>query len=607
MANSTLLGDCVAPFLDASRFPTDGGFIDGRLCAQLVGARNAPTCCLPCPAAHYAYSDDFNTYGIVSEWLNVVGLILLCFMLVSYLVLPAQQTRSHYLSVCLIVSVMMIALGFTIPLGARPEQCYNEITPNDMYTSMPCAWGGACIIAGGLSVIMWVFIRALSMNLQICWDIVPGRKFFYISQMLGWGIPAVLFCITITLTGVSFRFGNACHVNHKDSMGDFWGPLMAIAGAAGVLQLMTLVYCAHVYLKNLLSDSTSDVSTNASATGLPSYQASVHTQTARAVFRRLKKVLWLQWRGICIVTIILVDVVFFTIVFVRLDSMQSSVLDNYEKVSPWLACLAANPTDKNQCLHFVSGWLVPEAAVAAVLLLLSLAGFQVFLLLTRPSIFPAWIEFFRSRATPNRQEFVSLDATSDIMRSNSKAGLVEYQRGHQNTAFEMQTKMPHVNTRDLDDKEFGESTLSSPESSYQRPLQRGQSPSIATTLVFSPPHQNRGQLPPEYIGRITPSPAGTPGDQLNNWSNAYQRPGFQREGSNDYFHSSRADPHAAGRISEERQYNQPASSFSKPRAPSRGSSTKSVSFDQREFYRGGLALNPPSEAGESREDVSRIP
>ena len=380
-------------------------------------------------------------------------------------------------------------------------------------------------------------------------------------------------------------------------MADFWGPLMALAGAAGVLQLMTLVYCANVYLKNMWSDSPTESSTNGSVSGhgLPSYQASVRTQTARAVYRRLKKVLWLQWRGICIVTIILVDVVFFTIVFVKLDSMQSSVLNNYEKVAPWLACLAANPTDKNQCLHLVQGWLVPEAAVAAVLLLLSLAGFQVFALLTRPSIFPAWIDWIWRREPNNRQEFVSLDATQEqLARSNSKAGLVEYQRGHQNTAFEMQPKPPQVTTQDLGEKEFGESTLSSPEDSYQSPLQRGQSPAVGTTIDFSPPHQNRGQLPPEYIGRITPSPGGTPA-----WSHTYQRPGFAREGSNDYFVDS-------SRISEEGQYHRPAASFSKPRAPSRGSSTKSVSFDQNMLYtRGGLALNPPSEAGESREDLSR--
>jgi hypothetical protein len=71
-------------------------------------------------------------------------------------------------------------LGFVIPLGANPQQCYNEITPNDMYTSLACAFSGAFLISGGLSMAVWsmclletavqnpanngiVFIRALSM------------------------------------------------------------------------------------------------------------------------------------------------------------------------------------------------------------------------------------------------------------------------------------------------------------------------------------------------------------------------------------------------------------------------------------------------------------
>ncbi|KAF2217408.1 hypothetical protein CERZMDRAFT_119367 [Cercospora zeae-maydis SCOH1-5] len=529
--NSTLRGNCVAPFLDASRFPQHEGFVDGRLCAKIEGLDGAPTCCLPCPASAWAYSDRFETYNTASEWLNVVGFALLCFMLISYIVLPAQQTRSHYLSVCLIISVMMITLGFTVPLAARPEQCYNEITPNDMYTSMSCAWGGAFIVAGGLSVVMWVLIRALSMNLQICWDIVPGRRFFYVSLMFGWGIPAVLFLLTITLTGVSFRFGSACHVNHAHSMGDFWGPLTAMAGIAGVLQIMTLVYCGHVYMRNLWSDEP-DPST-ATSEGLPSYQGSTHTKTARAVYRRLKRVLWLQWRGICIVTIILVDIIFFTVVFIRMDTMQNGAKNNYAKVVPWLACLASNPTDKNQCLHLVNDFVVAEPAVAAVLFMLGFAGFEVFFLLTRPSIFPAWLDFFRSFGRPKRQAFVTLDATPpDLTRSTSHSA--------------------------------SESALSSPQSTYQTPLHRGQSPALMTYAT-------------------------------------HHRPGYQRESSNDW-----ANNHVyelSDRNGDEgRQYQRPMTSFSRPAAPAR------VSFSEPggTLARGGLGQNPPSEASESRENSGHV-
>lgn len=79
------------------------------------------------------------------------------------------------------------------------------------------------------------------MHLQICWDVMPGKKFFYAAQILGWGIIAVFFTVTITFTGVSFRFGDACHVNSLDSMKDFWGPLLAIAGISALFQMATWV------------------------------------------------------------------------------------------------------------------------------------------------------------------------------------------------------------------------------------------------------------------------------------------------------------------------------------------------------------------------------
>jgi hypothetical protein len=160
-------------------------------------------------------------------------------MMITFLVLPAEKTRRHYLSYCLIIAAMFMALGFVIPFGAQPEQCYDEITPNDMYSSLTCAFSGAFLISGGLSIAVWIFIRALSMHLQICWDVTPGRKFFYWAQGLGWTVAAAFFTTTITITGVSFRFGDVCHVNSEHSMKDFWGPLLAIAGGAMVIQFAT--------------------------------------------------------------------------------------------------------------------------------------------------------------------------------------------------------------------------------------------------------------------------------------------------------------------------------------------------------------------------------
>jgi len=555
-------------------------------------------------------------------------------MLVSYVVLPAQQTRSHYLSVCLIVSVMFICIGFTIPLAAQPDQCYNEITPYDMYSSDVCAWNGAFILAGGLCATMWVFIRALSMNLQICWDIVPGKKFFYMSQAAGWGVPAVIFTASMTVTGVSYGFGNACLLSREDSMQDFWGPMLGIASAAGLLQLTTFGYCIHVYLKNLWSDPAQS-SSAASDTGLPSYNSSVRTQRARAVYQRLKKVLWLQWRGICIVSIILVDVIFLSIVFVYLNGLQASVLEDWHKVEPWLECLAFHPDDKGACVHLTAGWLVNESTVVAVLTLLSLAGIEVFIFVARPSVFPAWTDYLRNKFSPRRQEFVSLDARqTDLMRANSKQQLLKYDhvRGHQNTTFEMQKPGLKTISLDLDSKSPTQTVLSSPDEAYRSPLHHSiETPELEGSNRFLPTFAGigRGRIPSEYVGRVTPDLSSglasppTPTISYNSISlhrqpsdyfSEHQRRGYTREASTESLTGQRQQQGRPGSGSQrptsiERRYQPPNASFSAPKIPSRQSSIKSVSFaDAMETYgRGGLALNPPSEAGESQEDLTQGP
>ncbi|KNG46500.1 g protein-coupled receptor : secretin-like protein [Stemphylium lycopersici] len=377
----TLRGSCPAPFYDESRFGFDG---------------------------------CFNTTYQVAEALNVVGLICLVFLLISYMVLPAEKTRRHYLSYCLIIAAMFMELGFVIPFGAQPEQCYDEITPNDMYSSLTCAFSGAFLISGGLSMAVWIFIRALSMHLQICWDVTPGKKFFYWAQGLGWSIAAAFFTITITITGVSFRFGDVCHVNAEYSMKDFWGPLLAIAGAAMVIQVATFVYCIKVYLQNMFSDEKTETQSSA---GLPSYTTSIQTRSAKAVYRRVRKVLYLQWRGITIVVFILVDVIFFSIVFIWLNSATSHATENLEEIIPYVKCLMTEyQSNLEACFPLGQDIAIDQSTVTAILIMLSIAGLQVFFLLWRWSMMSGWRDFVRSKFSKNR-EFVSLDArnpTEDV-------------------------------------------------------------------------------------------------------------------------------------------------------------------------------------------------
>lgn len=84
-----------------------------------------------------------------------------------------------------------------------------------------------------------VFLRALTLHLQICWQVITGKKFFVGAQLAGWGVPAIMVSVAMTITGVSYRFGDTCHINHSKSIQDFWGPLLAFAAATVIIQFGT--------------------------------------------------------------------------------------------------------------------------------------------------------------------------------------------------------------------------------------------------------------------------------------------------------------------------------------------------------------------------------
>lgn len=166
------------------------------------------------------------------------------------------------------------------------------------------------------------------------------------------------------------------------------------------------VYCIKVYLQNMWSDDQTETHSSA---GLPSYTGSVRTRSARVVYRRVRKVLWLQWRGITIVVFILVDVVFFSVVFIWLNSIQSHATEDLDDLQPYLQCLIFSYPKVDPCLQYGQSLAINQSTVIAILMMLSIAGLQVFFLLLRWSMLKGWFEFFKSKFSKNR-EFVSLDA-----------------------------------------------------------------------------------------------------------------------------------------------------------------------------------------------------
>lgn len=121
-------------------------------------------------------------------------------------------------------------MGFIVPLGAKPKQCFDDITPHSMKTSPTCALSGAFLLFGGFAAVMWVLLRALALHLQICWQVIIGKTFMWGALTAGWVIPAIALTVSMIFSGVSFRFGETCHINHKNSKCD-WLAALAITNS----------------------------------------------------------------------------------------------------------------------------------------------------------------------------------------------------------------------------------------------------------------------------------------------------------------------------------------------------------------------------------------
>ncbi|KAF4427455.1 g- coupled receptor [Fusarium acutatum] len=406
MANNTSgVNLCPAPFWDAALFPSEGGFIDGRLCQTVATIQ----CCLPCPMTDWVYPDRFDTLTAVANWVSLFSQICCIFLLLSWAFLPVEKTNRHYLSICLTVAILLMNMGFVIPLAAQPEQCYNTITPHSMQTSKVCGASGTFLLLGGWAGIMWVFLRSVSLHLQICWQVLVGKNFMIFAQAAGWGVPILGIILALVFSGVSFRFGATCHINHENSLADFWIPLLLFAGLTVIITFATFGYCIKVYLASL-----SDNGASSEGSSLPTYTQSIKTMNPRQVYRRVRRVIALQWRGIAIVLIIIADVIFFSVVFVFQDNVVQSVADDPTKAGAFVECLFKEKGKKEPCLDEASSLVINEATVTAVLLLLALNGLWLILFLGRWSMVQGWIDLIKKPFTRNKKEFVSVDARVDV-------------------------------------------------------------------------------------------------------------------------------------------------------------------------------------------------
>ncbi|KJZ72203.1 hypothetical protein HIM_08468 [Hirsutella minnesotensis 3608] len=407
MANVARANLCIPPFIDDTLF-TGGGYVEGRLCQTIGSVR----CCAPCPVIDWIYSDEFKMTYKVSNWLCLASGICCAILLVTWAVLPPEKTHRHYLSSGFVAALLCMNLGFIVPLFTKPQQCFDAITPHDMRSSATCGATGTFLIYGGWAVVVWAFLRSLSLFLQIYWHMGVGRKFMIASHVIGWGVPLIGLALALGLSGVSFRFGASCHINHPNSLGDLWIPILTVAGATVVLTFFTFGYCINVYLAALGDNSTVTQGSND-----PDWNSM--SLSPRRAYRRIKRIFMLQWRGIAIVAVIVTEVILFSVVLVFQDQVIQSISSNPLIAQSWVLCLMEKMGDKNQCLDKARAFTVNEKTVSAILLLFGMSGISLFVVLVRPSMITGWYELFRSLGGRNRKEFVSVDARHQVEGSRT--------------------------------------------------------------------------------------------------------------------------------------------------------------------------------------------
>ena len=157
----------------------------------------------------------------------------------------------------------------------------------------------------------------------------------------------------------------------------------------------------------MLSDDATDTT---NSTGLPSFTTSIRAHSAKAVYRRVRRVIWLQWRSITISVFLLVDVIFFSIIWIELDNdVNMAMKGDLQRFMPYLLCLFASGGDKTKCFGLGQKTLVNESTAIAILLLISLSGIQAGLMMSRIQMFTGWYDLVK-RKLVSKREFVSLDA-----------------------------------------------------------------------------------------------------------------------------------------------------------------------------------------------------
>ena len=215
-----------------------------------------------------------------------------------------------------------------------------------------------------------VLLRSLWTHLRVCYDIKHTQNYVWASHLIGWGVPGIFLAISLPVTGVSYRLGTTCIPNQHYSFVTWFGWLIAFACLAALLQFGTTGFCLFLYARHFWQNGSRETEAyDVSTAGLAAEgqrRPSIRLGK-RLAWRRVQKVLFLQWRSIVLSIFVIIETVFFGAVYVAAARAVDATRRPTKRpdVLRYLVCLIVNEGDKDACLPYTKSLGLRERTVIA--------------------------------------------------------------------------------------------------------------------------------------------------------------------------------------------------------------------------------------------------
>lgn len=204
----------------------------------------------------------------------------------------------------------------------------------------------------------------MALHLSVCWEIIPGPVFKYISLGFSFFGSAGLLALALLICGVQYTFGRICYLIPNHDQAVFWWPLLSVSITSLMFQVGTIAYCVaktvgpwlHYYKLRW-----SGVQPSADEERLIN---SLHTAS------KVRRIVQMQWRAIMITFLVMVYVCYLAAVL-----MQLHRFDQYPTSArhAWFKCLASSRGDTTACGSFARALGPSEPELFAVLYMLEVS------------------------------------------------------------------------------------------------------------------------------------------------------------------------------------------------------------------------------------------